>query len=74
MKHNLTIPDDGRHPPLGICRVCECSGVRLPTECPGYKCISTHGEEIFRGKIDFRDGKWIQMISKNSPAQFGPWV
>ena len=53
---------------LALCKVCQCGEGELPSECPGYPCSRTHGDRIYAGEIDFRDGQWVNLPSKNSPA------
>ncbi len=55
---------------LVVCEVCGCVEGSLPTDCPGYKCYITHGDRIYKGEIDFIEGKWVEKsISMNSPAK-----
>lgn len=49
---------------LAICSVCRCIEGSLASECPGHDCWASHGERIYRGEIDFRDGQWV-----NAPAR-----
>lgn len=52
---------------LGLCTVCGCAEGSLATECPGYQCHKTHGEAIYEGALDFKNGEWVNNVSKNSP-------
>lgn len=47
---------------LASCTVCKCIEGSLATECPGFDCYLTHGEDIYQRKIDFKDGQWVSMI------------
>lgn len=53
---NCIICDGG----LSICTVCGCIEASLPTHCPGFNCWATHGQAIYKGEIDFVNGKWIK--------------
>ena len=55
---------------LGICTVCHCIEGSLATECPGFDCWKEYGDRIYQGKIDFRDGRWVEgQISICSPQR-----
>jgi hypothetical protein len=56
---------------LSLCSVCGGLEGGLPTECPGENMNSEIMDRIYRGEIDFRDGRWQEgVISDNSPAKF----
>ncbi len=45
---------------LAICKVCHNGEGALTTHCPGE--VATHrGDDIYSGKIDFVNGKWIEV-------------
>jgi len=52
---------------LAVCTVCNCAEGSLATECPGYDCYKSHGDLIYKRKIDFRNGQWIPIPSTNNP-------
>lgn len=60
----LNIVDGG----LALCKVCGGLEGALTTECPGEKIPYEKDQEVYRGKIDFVNGKWIEGTSKHSPA------
>lgn len=43
---------------LAKCRVCKCCEGELPTHCPGDEVLPTARQQIYDGKIDFKDGAW----------------
>jgi hypothetical protein len=47
---------------LAVCRVCGCLEGSLATECPGVEAYGEYGDRIYRGEIDFRDGRWIEGV------------
>ena len=48
------------HSELFICSVCECFEGTLPSHCPGHKVPDDLQDLIYKGKMDFKDGKWIK--------------
>ena len=53
---------------LAICKVCGHIEGSLTTECPGEHTYSEKGDLVYQGKLDFKDGKWIETASHYSPA------
>jgi len=49
------------------CSVCGCFEGATTTECPGRKTTSEESDLIYNGKLDYKDGKWI-----NQPSRFCP--
>lgn len=45
---------------LVLCTVCGCAEGSLPTHCPGHTVHNEQQEQIFMGKLDFKDGQWIE--------------
>lgn len=45
----------------GLFGCVRCGGVEglVPTECPGVLMDQLQAEEVFCGRLDFRDGMWI---------------
>lgn len=43
---------------LAMCKVCGLAEGGLTTDCPGQPC--NKGEDVYCGKIDFIDGKWVK--------------
>lgn len=52
---------------LLYCSVCGLLEGSLTTDCPGVKSWSEHGDDIYSGKKDFRDGRWVNLPSPYSP-------
>lgn len=45
---------------LFLCDVCGGAEGSLPTHCPGRKMTSEEGDDVYAGKVDFKDGRWIK--------------
>lgn len=43
---------------LFTCSVCGCSEGELPSDCPGYRVEAETRENIYTGKLDYKDGTW----------------
>ncbi len=54
---------------LALCKVCGLVEGSLTTDCPGNE---NHGyiDDVFLGKKDFVDGRWVDLVSPFSPAKF----
>lgn len=52
---------------LFTCVKCGLIEGSLTTDCPGEMCWIEKGDDVYKGLIDFRDGKWIKGISLHSP-------
>jgi hypothetical protein len=37
------------------------------THCPGYSIYDEKGNDIYAGKIDYRDGEWVEVGSPHTP-------
>ena len=44
---------------LALCKVCGLYEGSLTTDCAGYRVKSDIGDQVYAGKLDFKDGKWI---------------
>lgn len=44
---------------LAHCVRCDCGEGTLPTDCPGEVVDAARQAEIYRGHVDFRDGRWV---------------
>lgn len=44
---------------LGHCTVCDGFEGSLPTHCPGQKISEPDQQLIYKGTLDFRNGRWI---------------
>ena len=62
MAHFCSVCDGG----LFICSVCSLTERSLTTHCPGVDAFD-RGEETYAGKLDFRNGVWIE--AKNPTNQ-----
>jgi hypothetical protein len=51
---------------LSLCKVCGLFEGSLTTDCPGEKVSGKKGDEIYAGKIDYRDSEgWV---NKKNPT------
>ena len=48
---------------LACCRACGLYEGSLTTDCSGYECFKEKSDEVYAGKIDFRDGKWVDGVT-----------
>lgn len=56
---------------LSICKVCGLIEGSLTTECPGVDSYKDHGDAVYKGLEDFRDGRWVPgAVSDCSPAKY----
>jgi hypothetical protein len=66
-------PFYSRHCPIcdgGLSCCIDCGGLEggLPSECPGVQMSYDRGQAVYRGQVDFVDGRWQSgKISKYSP-------
>lgn len=51
---------------LSICTVCRLAEGALTTDCPGAPTSFT--ELVYEGKLDYREGEWVEACSPHSPA------
>ena len=51
---------------LFLCSVCGLYEGGLTSECPGENSCDK-ADDVYRGKIDFRNGAWVEAVSKHSP-------
>lgn len=71
MRDHVWYKHEGACPNPGVCQFCDgglalcvvCRGAEgsLPTECPGEPMTKAQEDEVYRGVIDFRNGKWIKV-------------
>ena len=47
------------HTAWKLCVVCHGKGKSLPTTCPGFKLAPAVEEAIVEGRLDYKDGFWI---------------
>lgn len=64
---NCMICDGG----LAICKICGLYEGSLTTECPSYDCYKDKSDDVYAGKIDFRDGKWVKGYTKHMAHIYG---
>jgi hypothetical protein len=51
---------------LAVCKICSLYEGALTTDCPGYYVTYGQSDEIYKGKIDFRDNEgWV---NKKNPT------
>lgn len=43
---------------LAFCKVCNGAEGSLPTECPGVEMTTEQQNKVYKGEIDFRQGRW----------------
>ena len=53
---------------ISICKICGHVEGSITTECPGEKTYQEKGDLVHQGKLDLKDGKWIEAASPYSPA------
>jgi hypothetical protein len=53
------------------CTVCWAVEGQLPTDCPGFELTADQKEDIWEGKVDFKDGKWVlgKVYQSYNPVQ-----
>ncbi len=44
---------------LAVCNVCGLYEGSLTTDCPGVQSYDDYSSLVYAGKIDFRNGKWV---------------
>jgi hypothetical protein len=44
---------------LAHCMVCSGAEGSLPTHCPGRSMTPFEEENVYAGRLDFKDGQWI---------------
>jgi hypothetical protein len=45
---------------LALCERCGCLEGTIPTECPGEPVPSEKQDLIYAGKLDYRNGRWVE--------------
>lgn len=55
-KEHCNICDGG----LSVCTVCKGAEGDLTTECCGHFVSDIFRQQVYNGKIDFIDGKWVK--------------
>lgn len=57
------------------CSVCGGLEGSMPSTCPGTTMTTTQLDEVYAGRLDFRDGLWVTACSPSSPAKWrdGHW-
>ena len=54
---------------LSACKVCGLIEGSLTTDCPGVNCYNGKADDVYKGKIDFINGEWINRKSPHSPGR-----
>lgn len=62
--HHCPICEGG----LALCTVCGGLEGGLTSECCGRVLTSEECDDVYAGKIDFRDGNWVQAPSPRCPS------
>ena len=55
---------------LDVCSVCGLFEGGLTTHCPGVKAYGK-SDEVYAGKIDFRDGQWVEGVTIHMQHIYG---
>lgn len=55
---------------LAICRVCGLAEGCLTTDCPGEDVYVDRHDDVYSGKIDYRNGQWVEACTPHSPAAY----
>lgn len=63
MKHE---PVEHEEYDIICCKNCGLTEGAFTTDCPGVPSDENHGEAVFHGRRDFRDGKWTNETSPHS--------
>lgn len=50
---------------LAVCTICGLAEGSLTTECPGVASEKEYGDEVYEGRLDFRDGKWTNRAAQS---------
>lgn len=56
--------DGGKFDGLACCVLCGGAEGSLPTECPGVVMTSEQHDEVYGGRLDYRDGAWQNRPSR----------
>jgi len=55
---------------LFVCSRCGSAEGATTSECPGETIPMDKLDEVYRGHLDFRGGKWVDECSPHSPARY----
>lgn len=53
---------------LWVCETCGLYEGCLTTECPGVVCFGSHGDAVYAGLLDYRNGGWTEDESPCCPS------
>lgn len=56
---------------LFACEVCDSFEGATTTDCPGAKMTQAQRDLVYIGKLDFRDGEWIEAPSGSCGSHYG---
>lgn len=58
------------------CNVCGGLEGAMPSRCPGASMTQTQIDEVYAGRLDYRDDLWVNACSPDSPARWrdGHWT
>jgi hypothetical protein len=43
------------------CEICKSFEGEIPTECPNRPMTIQEKDDVFKGRVDFRDGEWVKL-------------
>lgn len=53
---------------LALCKHCGGLEGALPTECPGVSMTQAQIDAVYAGKLDYRNGQWMEGVSNFCPV------
>lgn len=58
---------------LSVCSVCGLLEGSLTTECPCVPSYQEYADDVYEGKIDYRNGEWVNKVSRHTPVFYRPY-
>jgi hypothetical protein len=59
---------------LRACTVCDGLEGAMPTQCPGVRMTWRQADDVHRGRLDFRAGRWwVGLTSRYAPGWVTTW-
>ena len=56
---------------LEICKVCGLYEGSLTTDCPGERVDGDSADKVYQGKMDYRNGEWVQGVTIHMRHVYG---
>lgn len=56
---------------LFACALCNSFEGATTTHCPGEKMTADQSDAVYAGKLDYRNGAWLEACSRHTPAFWG---